>query len=37
MTNYRHFGYRYYHDMDNESDGSKLRLYVGKKFYNIKN
>ena len=28
------FGYRYYHDMDNESGGSKLRLYVGKQFYN---
>ena len=27
-------GYRYYHDMDNESGGSKLRLYVGKQFYN---
>ena len=25
-------GYRYYHDMDNE-EGSKLRMYVGKKFY----
>ena len=23
-------GYRYYHDMDNEREGSKLRLYVGK-------
>ena len=29
-------GYRYYHDMDNEHDGSKLRMYVGKKFYNQK-
>ncbi len=29
-------GYRYYHDMDNEHDGSKLRMYVGKKFYNSK-
>lgn len=27
-------GYRYYHDMDNENGGSKLRLYVGKQFYN---
>ena len=27
-------GYRYYHDLDNESGGSKLRLYVGKQFYN---
>ena len=23
-------GYRYYHDMDNEREGSKLRMYVGK-------
>ena len=23
-------GYRLYHDMDNERDGAKLRLYVGK-------
>ena len=23
-------GYRLYHDMDNEHDGAKLRLYVGK-------
>ena len=29
-------GYRYYHDMDNEREGSKLRMYVGKKFYNSK-
>ena len=29
-------GYRYYHDMDNEIEGSKLRMYVGKKFYNSK-
>ncbi len=29
-------GYRYYHDLDNEHDGSKLRMYVGKKFYNSK-
>ena len=29
-------GYRYYHDMDNEREGSKLRVYVGKKFYNSK-
>ena len=28
--------FRYYHDMDNEHDGSKLRMYVGKKFYNSK-
>ena len=29
-------GYRYYHDIDNEREGSKLRMYVGKKFYNSK-
>ena len=29
-------GYRYYHDIDNEREGSKLRIYVGKKFYNSK-
>ena len=29
-------GYRNYHDMDNEREGSKLRMYVGKKFYNSK-
>ena len=29
-------GYRYYHDMDNEHDGSKLRMYYGKKFYKSK-
>ena len=29
-------GYRYYHDMDNEREGSKLRMYVGKKLYNSK-
>ena len=29
-----YLGYRYYHDLDNESGGSKLRLYVGKQFYN---
>ena len=29
-------GYRYYHDMDNEREDSKLRMYVGKKFYNSK-
>ena len=29
-------GYRYYHDMDNEREGSKLRMYVGNKFYNSK-
>ena len=23
-------GYRYYHDMDNEREGSKLRMHVGK-------
>ena len=29
-------GYRYYHDIDNEREGSKLRMYIGKKFYNSK-
>ena len=29
-------GYRFYHDVDNEREGSKLRMYVGKKFYNSK-
>ena len=29
-------GYRYYHDMDNEREGSKLRMYYGKKFFNSK-
>ncbi len=29
-------GYRYYHDMDNEREGSKLRMYVGKKVFNSK-
>ena len=29
-------GYRLYHDMDNEHDGSKLRMYVGKDFYHSK-
>ena len=29
-------GYRYYHDIDNEREASKLRMYVGKKFYNSK-
>ena len=29
-------GYRYYHDIDNEREGSKLRMYGGKKFYNSK-
>ena len=26
-------GYRYYHDLDNEHDGSKFRAYATKKFY----
>ena len=29
-------GYRYYHDMDNEREGSKLRMYYGKKFFSSK-
>ena len=29
-------GYRYYHDLDNEHDGSKFRAYATKKFYKIK-
>ena len=29
-------GYRYYHDIDNEREGSKLRMYVGKKVFNSK-
>lgn len=29
-------GYRYYHDMDNEHDGSKYRAYITKKFYKNK-
>ena len=29
-------GYRYYHDMDNEREGSKLRMYYGKKFFKSK-
>mgnify|MGYP003112592420 CR=1 FL=1 len=29
-------GYRYYHDLDNEHDGSKFRAYVTKKFYKSK-
>ena len=26
-------GYRYYHDMDNEQNGSKFRAYATKEFY----
>tara|TARA_Y100000033_G_C2693073_1_gene84707 strand:+ start:158 stop:442 length:285 start_codon:yes stop_codon:yes gene_type:complete len=29
-------GYRYYHDLDNEHDGSKFRAYATKKFYQSK-
>ena len=29
-------GYRYYHDMDNEREGSKYRAYLAKKFYKHK-
>ena len=29
-------GYRYYHDLDNEHDGSKFRVYATKKFYQSK-
>ena len=29
-------GYRYYHDMDNEREGSKYRAYITKKFYKNK-
>ena len=29
-------GYRYYHDMDNEHDGAKLRVYIGKDLYHSK-
>tara|TARA_R100000657_G_C4551332_1_gene23868 strand:+ start:209 stop:454 length:246 start_codon:yes stop_codon:yes gene_type:complete len=29
-------GYRYYHDLDNEHDGSKFRAYATKKFYKSK-
>jgi len=29
-------GYRYYHDLDNEHDGSKFRAYATKKFYQRK-
>ena len=27
-------GYRYYHDLDNEHDGSKFRTYATKNLYN---
>ena len=29
-------GYRYYHDLGNEHDGSKFRAYATKKFYKSK-
>ena len=29
-------GYRVYHDMDNERNGSKLRMYIGKNLRNSK-
>ena len=29
-------GYRIYHDMDNEHNGSKLRMYIGKNLYHSK-
>ncbi len=29
-------GYRYYHDLDNEHDGSKFRAYATKKVYKSK-
>ena len=29
-------GYRIYHDMDNEHDGAKLRVYIGKDLYHSK-
>ena len=29
-------GYRYYHDMDNERNGSKIRMYYGKQFFSSK-
>ena len=29
-------GYRYYHDMDNEREGSKYRAYITKEFYKNK-
>ena len=29
-------GYRYYHDLDNEHDGSKFRAYATKKLYKSK-
>ena len=29
-------GYRYYHDLDNEHDGSKFRAYATQKFYKSK-
>ena len=29
-------GYRYYHDMDNEREGSKIRMYYGKQFFSSK-
>jgi|TARA_B110000967_G_C18500446_1_gene371257 hypothetical protein len=29
-------GYRLYHDMDNEHNGAKLRMYIGKDLYHSK-